>query len=95
MVALGILWSYFACEDKKWGCKVCVFFLQNLFVISPNIGEHGIESLNAQLKADERIFASVRDETTRSKLMFKHHGQRMLANNQQLKTGQPLRASPN
>ena len=48
--------------------------------------EQGIESLHAQLNADERIFASVGDDTTRVKLMFKHHGQRMLANKQHLKT---------
>ena len=54
------------------------------------LSEQGIESLHAQLNADERIFASVRDDTTRVKLMFRHHGQRMLANKQHLKTVQPI-----
>ncbi len=50
------------------------------------LSEQGIESLHAQLNADECIFASVRDEATRVKLMFQHHGQRMLAKKQHLKT---------
>ncbi|XP_071948723.1 uncharacterized protein [Antedon mediterranea] len=61
----------------------CALLFRTLGLLS----EHGIESLHAQVNADARQYAPVRDNIERLRLVFNLHSQRALVGTEGLNTG--------